>query len=153
MSLSNNRRYYLAFTHHTNEKVGLHCTHCYFGTYSNVKAREVGWKVDNYFKEHGPFVMPRIFFNKPAEFLNGRGEPKRVLLTDNIEAFEPFKELWDYFSDRKMMNTKFPFQPHVTTEHLDTVQYDFTAYALVKSGFIIRSWDIGVVDKDKAAVP
>lgn len=132
-----NKKYYLGFTFEPGMSDGLHCTHCYFGTLSLENLEFVVTAVTSYFLR-APIVMEQVDFKVPEFF--GPHKNIDVRLATNIHAFEPMSELRDFFKDRKMVDTTWPFRPHVTTEH--PVTKPFHSYALVCNGVIIAEWKL-----------
>ena len=140
------RKFYLGWIYpFTGKEVGLHCTHMYFGVLNQNQQKLVRDRVDQFFKQsNGIITMQRPIFDKPTQW----GDPKkwdRVLLARHPEVFWPFKSLRDFFGEMNMISIKYPFQPHVNTPVQAIVDGKFSCYALVRSGFIERSWNVNVV--------
>lgn len=145
--MSRNKKYYLGFTFSSNPVVGLHCTHAYFGTLSEPGLKNVTDIVDTFFKDFGPVWMPRVAFTTPMIFGGEGEEAVRVLTTRDLEAFQVFDRLRQVFLDLKLISTKYPYRPHVTTKNLGLVNTPFYSYALVCDGRVLKSWPIRVEEK------
>jgi hypothetical protein len=135
--MSKPKKYYLGFLY-TNI-AQLHCTHCYFGTLNRSNLQAVKVITDCYFQAYGPIKMPTVLFNASCFF--GSSKPTRVLLTSNVEAFNPMKGLRDRFNAAGMLTQTYPFRPHVTTQALE-INLPFKNYSLVENGNVIQSWPI-----------
>lgn len=143
--MSGNKKFYLGFTFSPDTVVGLHCTHCYFGTLSARRLEQVLGVVDSFFKDFGPITMPRVAFTTPTIFGDGE-ERVRVLTTREGEAFNQFDGLRRIFADLGIISTKYPFRPHVSTKTLGLVNSPFYNYALVCDGEVVKGWTIGEQD-------
>lgn len=141
---SQNKKYYLGFTFERKKQVGLHCTHCYFGTLNKRELETVIDVVNGFFKRHKPIVMKDVIFDLERFFSDQNGAPTvRVLTTNKLDAFEAFTPLREAFENMGLIKSKYPFTPHVTTiddiAMLFAVFYD---YSLVCNGVKIKSWPI-----------
>lgn len=136
---SENAKYYLGLTFTADMGDGLHCTHCYFGTLSSAKFTEVVTAVDGYWNAFGPIGLRKVAFTVPALF--GPERDIRVLLTSDVHAFDPLRQLRNHFGAAGLISTEYPFRPHVTSP-ANSINKPFDSYALVRGGIIIRSWPI-----------
>lgn len=141
-----NDKYYLGFFYPTSLRIGMHCTHAYFGTMSVRSAEEIVKMVDSYFRIHGPIGMPKVLFDQEEFFDDGKC---RVLTTRSMGAFQILQPLRDSFAALNMISTKYPFRPHVTTPDLHTIDQHFACYALMRSGIIQKGWTLSKMGRPK----
>lgn len=116
----------------------MHCTHAYFGTLSQWDVDTIVEKVDAFFKANAPISMPRVVFDQVETF----DDDTRVLVTRNLGAFQALNSLRLHFAELGMISTKYSFRPHVSTSIFDSVAHPFYSYALMKSGHVLRQWEI-----------
>lgn len=134
-----NKKYYLGLIFEREMGDGLHCTHCYFGTLNQQNLQAVQLITTRFF-ETWHIRLRKVRFDVRALF--GPERDIRVLLTSDVEAFEPLRGLRHHFEASGLMGkVDYPFRPHVTTE-LPLVDKPFHSYVLVESGVIIKRWPI-----------